>query len=201
ENPRSHLKIGQWKAGYLGKRLILTVVYPNDPPREYYIQSINAVSLVLYEKGKAGTLMKVHLEADGLMHQDERNDPFHPINNQWRLKPLKSETDLAIYQRTKQCVKFFVLYYRDQIKRHHTTISFLGLPAIFHWYSGGIGLFDKDKIEDSWIQCFYNKEQSLKAYKILESLIVDYEFEWPKDAPNWVYQTHAVLEQMYAKMK
>ncbi len=97
ENPRSHLKIGRWQAGYQGKRLVLTLVYPKDPPKEYYIQSINAVSLVLYEKGKAGTLMKMYLEADVLMHQDERNDPFHPINNQWRLKPVKPETDFAMF--------------------------------------------------------------------------------------------------------
>jgi hypothetical protein len=129
-----------------------------------------------------------------------RNDPFHPVNNGWRIKPAYKETDSAIVARIKNCLLFFALYYRDHIKRSAKTISFEGLPSIFTWYNGGIGLPDQDELTDSWINCFYNEEQALQGYAILRKLIVDYEFNWPRGAPSWIYRTHSVLEQMYHKV-
>ena len=80
------------------------------------------------------------------------------------------------------------------------TINFAGLPEIFIWYNGGIGLSPKAEIDATWIDCFYNRHEAEKGYDILHKLMVNYEFDWPKGAPAWTYRTHSVLEQMYHKL-
>ncbi|RYF94642.1 MAG: hypothetical protein EOO00_05120 [Chitinophagaceae bacterium] len=79
-------------------------------------------------------------------------------------------------------------------------IEFLGLPEIFRWYDGGIGLPMKGELSDSWVDCFYDREQAEIAYDMLNDLIVTYEFDWPTNTPGWHYRTHSVLEQMYEKL-
>jgi hypothetical protein len=201
ENPRSHLRMGKWKAGIRDKKIVVTLNFPGKITKELIVQSIGPKKLLLLEQGKSDEFYSLELRSDGLRHQNSLNDPFHPSNNQWRIRPKKKENDRQLYERVKQCVKFYALYYRDNIKRNKDEISFLGLPTIFKWYRGGIGLPDRDKVDESWTECFYNKEQAMQGYQLLRDLIVDYEFNWDEKAPNWVYQTHSVLEQMYGKMK
>jgi hypothetical protein len=199
ENPRSHFQIGKWKASIEENKLLLNLTFGTNQ-KTYIIRSVSATKLLLAEESKNGSLLKLELYSDGLRHENMLNDPFHPSNNQWRIKPLKKETNQQIHDRVRSCVKFFALYYRDNIKRQVDEISFLGLPAIFKWYSGGIGVPERIEVDESWRNCFYNKEQAMQGYEIMRKLIMENRFNWPDNAPNWVYQTHNVLEQMYAKM-
>ena len=135
-----------------------------------------------------------------MAHQDMKNDPYYPANNLWRIKPGRKETETEIRQRVKDCIRFYALYYRDHIKRKKKVIEFLGLPEIFRWYNGGIGLPMKGDISDTWVECFYNRSQAEKGYDILKNLIEVYEFDWPTGTPGWHYRTHSVLEQMHEKL-
>jgi hypothetical protein len=144
--------------------------------------------------------MYMRMRADAKAHRNMYNDPFHPSNLWWCMPPSRPETDSAIHARVRASVKFFALYLRDNILRKKAKINFAGLPDIFNWYSGGIGLSDPELVDDSWINCFYNKEQAMQGYEMLKKLIVEHEFNWPKRAPSWVHQTHSVLEQMYHKL-
>jgi hypothetical protein len=107
---------------------------------------------------------------------------------------------IAIRARVLGRIKFYALYFRDNIKREMSGISFLGLPIIFEWYSRGIGLPEKEALHDSRAWCFYNRRQAEKGYELLRRLIVDYEFDWPEGAMVWVYETRSVPEQLYHKM-
>jgi hypothetical protein len=200
ENARNRIRIGRWRIIPLEGDPELELMFSSGQSKTYRIRRINSTSLHLATKGKKDWLF-LKLSSDGKVHTNPLNDPFHPANNQWRIKPSKPETDSAIHSRVRQCVWFYMLYFRDCIKREKRTINFLGLPAIFQWYSGGIGLPEKDKLENSWISCFYNKKQALQGYRILHELIVQYEFDWPHGTPGWVHQTFAVLEQMWIKLQ
>jgi hypothetical protein len=201
ESPHSHFSIGTWQVTQEGNKLML-VLHANDQKgKTYLIQDVNSRYLHLGAYNSHGKLVYMLLSSDGLVHRNRLNDPFHPFNNQWRIKPAKPETDSAIAARARACVKFYALFYRDNIKRNKKEISFLGLPVIFEWYRRGIGLPDRDKVSDSWVECFYNEEQAQKGYDILRELIVRYEFKWPDNAPDWRYETRDVLEQMYNKLK
>lgn len=197
-NPLGKLQLGKWRVDIGGKLKLLTLDFIDKTRKQYILGDLTSRELIL-------GLPKVpdfylHFAASGQLHQNMYNDPFHPVNNRWRIKPSEKESDSAIYKRLKNCLLFFALYYRDHIKRNGEIISFEGLPEIFAWYNRGIGLPDKEELSDSWIDCFYDKEQALKGYSILRKLIVDYEYNWPSGAPGWTYETHSVLEQMYHKI-
>lgn len=196
-NPFGNLKVGKWQLNVDDKKQVLRITV-EDSVRQYVLAELTSQSLML---GLPATrTFFLQFSTSGVLHQSMYSDPFHPKNNQWRIKPSKKEADSAIHRRLKNCLLFFALYYRDHIKRKSETISFEGLPVIFTWYNRGIGLPDKDELSESWIDCFYDKEQALKGYSVLRRLIVDYEYDWPKGAPSWIYATHAVLEQMYHKI-
>lgn len=197
EDPRDRNRHGTWKALIREKALLLILTYSNKREKELVIRSVAADNMELMEKKITGGYVRLNLNSDAMMHQDQKNDPFHPLNNKWRIAPAKKETDQEIKQRVSACIRFFALYYRDNIKRSMEEISFRGLPKIFKWYSGGIGVYERIELDDSWIACFYNKEQAEKGYELVRRLITGTNYDWPKDAPNWILQTHAVLEQMY----
>lgn len=197
-SPMGTFKPGTWQIRVENKLKYLMLWFQGGAKKQYIIEELSSTSMQLVIPEKRSFLLQ--FSAPGQVHQNMHNDPFHPQNNQWRIQPAKEETDSAIHARIKNCLLFFALYYRDHIKMEAETISFEGLPSIFEWYNGGIGLPNKDEISNSWIDCFYNKEQALKGYAILRRLIVDYDFNWPKGAPGWIYRTHSVLEQMYHKI-
>lgn len=197
EGPREAVRVGKWKVAIKGKALLLNLTYSNKRNSQYVIRSISADRMELMEKKPSGHYVRLVLNSDAMVHEDQRNDPFHPANNTWRIPPAKKETDAQVKARVRDCVKFFALFYRDNIKREQSEISFRGLPKIFKWYSGGIGLDERLEVDDSWIDCFYNKEQAMKGYEIIRKLITENKYDWHKEAPNWILQTHSVLEQMY----
>ena len=197
-NPAGKLKFGRWRVNAQGDLKMLTISFPDNSQRTYEILELLSNRFTLALPG--ADEFSLEYSAPAVLHANMRNDPFHPENNQWRMKPLEKESDSAIYARIKNCLLFFALYFRDHIKRQAETISFEEFPEIFSWYNKGIGLPDKKNLSESWIECFYNEEQALKGYSILRRLIVDYEYDWPSRAPGWTYETHSVLEQMYHKL-
>ena len=197
DDPMEEMRIGKWGLTVREKIMVLTLYYNDGLEAEFRIKDISSKELILF---RPLATMGFEYTSTGMMHANIRNDPFHPSNNQWRIRPDKKETKEEINHRVKECVRFFALYYRDHIKRDADRIVFLGLPDIFEWYNGGIGLPNKEDLSLSWVQCFYNREQALEGYEILRKLIVDYEYDWPNGTPSWVYRTHSVLEQMYHKL-
>lgn len=197
-NPAGKIKLGRWRVNDQGNSKILTILFPGSSQQQYKIHELLSKRLILSIPGMDE--FQLAYSAPAVLHTNMRNDPFHPENNRWRIKPLEKESDSAIYARIKNCLLFFALYFRDHIKRGAETISFEELPEIFSWYDKGIGLPDKRNLSESWIECFYSEEQALKGYSILRKLIVDYEYDWPSRAPEWTYETHSVLEQMYHKL-
>lgn len=200
-NPRGQVSIGTWRVKQSGKERTLVLTGTDKKETVWYIQELNSLNLRLVRAGEDGKPLYLNLSSDGMVHQNHLNDPFHPVNNQWRIRPAQPETDSAIAARAKACVKFFALFYRDNIKRQKDKINFEGLPDILEWYSRGIGMPDWEDIKNSWLHCFYDDAQAEKGYQVLRKLIINYEFTWPKGAPDWRMETHSVLEQMYHKMK
>lgn len=200
ENPRSHLRIGKWKAFVNGGKIMLELSFDQGKRTIFQVKTLNPHYLLLVRSLPNGDRRELRLRGTGYRQPYPTWDPFYPDNIRWMIKPKKSENDSLVYERTSQAVRFFALFYRDNIKKQQASISFVGLPRIFQWYSGGIGLIDRDEIGESWVECFYNRQQAEKGYELLRKLIVDNEFNWIK-APSWIYATHSVLEQMYLKLQ
>lgn len=198
-NHRLDLRIGKWTLQQRGGGGVLLLDFGSSGKQELSISELSSRSMrVIWDEG--GESYDVLMQADGKVHQSVYSDPLHPSNLQWMIAPTSAESEEQLRNRVRQCVKFYALYYRDAIKREDRVIEFAGLPRIFIWYNSGIGLERRDELHESWVRCFYNKEQALQGYDMLSELIVKYEFDWPTGTPTWLHKTHSVLEQMYHKL-
>jgi len=199
-NPRNGLKMGKWKLGQSENRLLLNLIFTDGSKREFTIiqKRSNQLSLV-WQAGEMRYGMQ--LSSDAKAHANGMNDPFHPVNNKWRIHPTKAETENEIHERMKNCVRFYALYFRDHIVRNRSEINFSGLPSCFIWYRRGIGLYENDALPELWVACFYSEKQAIRGRNIIKDLFGKYDFNWPKGTPSWFYETHSVLEQMYHKLE
>ncbi len=193
KNPRNGMDYGTWTFDEAGKTITLnnTVDKTKD---EYKIAALAADELKLVNK-TANTSTVLKFIGLGKNFTDPANDPYHISNNQWRIKPAKKETDAEIQQRLKDNLHFFVLFYRNAIAKNASNASTWGLPACLKFYGGGIYITKKEELQEAWIKCFYNKEQAMKAYDIMDK-VISMKYTWPKGEPNWMKQNLTVLEKM-----
>jgi hypothetical protein len=193
KNERCGLQMGTWD---LNPRVGILQLHFADGTRERY--SIRQVSLKMIETvmEKQGDSVQMRLKSDGLIHKREIEDPFFPSNNRWRIKPRAPESPSQIRGRLKACVHFYALFFKDNVERHSTDISFIGLPSCFMWYKGGIGLQPMIELERGWVDCFYSLDQAQNAYGMMNDLLQQHNLKWPKKAASWVEETQVVLEQL-----
>lgn len=199
KNPRNAMEYGNWSYDDDSKMITLSYKSSKETDR-YKIRAIAVDELKLTNAG-LNTQSVIIFSGDSISYQNQAANPFHIDNNQWRIRPAKAETNAQIRERIKGCMRFYLLFYKDHIARRTKTISFYGFPTCFRWYAGGIYLVKQDELKDNWFACFYNKEQAMKGYKIVDSLL-DLKYTWSKDpAKNWVVKNSEVLQQMYDKLK
>lgn len=195
ENPRDKMKFGKWTLDETNKTI--NIEYNKGGKAQYKIVAIAAKQLILMNPADQ---KKVEYKADAKMHQNPTDDPFHASNNQWRIKPSKSESDSAIKLRTEQCVLFYSKFLADNADRGGNIISFVGFPSCFKWYRGGVSIKSAETLEEKWINCYYNKAQAMKAYALLDG-IIDKKYKWNKEEANWVKQSADVVHQMYDTLR
>lgn len=194
---RNFLEYGFWEFNADAKKIILR--HDDGSRDEYKIVKLAVDELVVINTGIASeTQLKYVSEAK--RYYRPANDPFHIDNNRWRIKPKKPETDEQLKKRLKDYLHFHILFYRDNLAKNAKTISFYGFPTCLKWYAGGIFIIKKEELAESWYKCFYNKDQAMKAYLMIDDLIGK-KYKWPEGRSiSWVKKNLAVLEQMYEKL-
>lgn len=195
ENPRDKIKFGKWTLDEGNKTI--TITYDKGGKSQFKIVAIGAKQMMLMHQADQ---KKVEYKADGKVQQNLADDPFHAVNNQWRIKPAKSESDSAIKERTKQCVLFYSKFLADNANRGGNVISFVGFPTCFKWYRGGVSIKSAETLEEKWINCFYNRSQAMKGYALLDE-IIGKKYKWNKEENNWVKQSADVVQQMYDTLR
>lgn len=194
-NPRNHISFGTWS--YDDETKSLVIKYANNSTEKYLLNAIGPKSMILTKKGDEE---KIKLIADAKTEDNLKDDPFYKENNLWRIKPSKPETEEQIKERLRQCVRFYKLFFDDNIKKEKQTISFQGLPGCFKWYTGGISIQKEENLDSKWISCFYNRQQAMQAHEIMENVIVK-QYTWKRGERNWLKQTAPVLEQIIGNIK
>ena len=197
KNPRNTFDYGTWSFDEAAKTI--TINNNIDGEKDIYkIASIAYNELILVNTGINSTT-NLKFIAPGLRFKNANDEPFFVDNNRWRIKPKQKEPDSAIHQRLKANLHFFILFYKDVLAKDEKTVSFWGLPSCFKWYGGAIFIKKENELKENWVDCFYNKEQAMKAYALAEKLM-EKKYTWPKGESNWIKQNLFVLEQMYLKM-
>jgi len=197
KNPRNTFDYGSWIYDDAAKTITLNNAI--DKVKDIYkIAKITADELTLVNVGvNSGTNLK--FIAPGKRFKNANDEPYFLENNRWRIKPKVKESDSAIHQRLKENLYFFILFYKSALAKDDKTVSFWGLPSCFKWYGGAIFIKKKDELKENWINCFYNEEQAMQAYKLADKLLSQ-KYDWPKGERNWLKLNLAVVELMYKKM-
>lgn len=192
-NVRNFMEYGRW--AYSDENKSLALKGSDGSKDEYKIAAIGPDDMiVLNNENKSVT--KLTFIGSGKRYAVKKDDPFYIDNNRWRIKPNGSENDAEIRKRLKDCLHFYILFYRDNIARNAKKISFYGFPTCIRWYNTGISMVKKDDLDDNWFECFYSKEQAMKAYKMMEK-VISMKYTWSKGKESWVKKNLEVLEQMY----
>jgi hypothetical protein len=196
KNPRSAMEYGTWRYDKDQKKI--TFHYSKGEKDVYKIAAMAADELVLVNTGVESETQLKFVSA-GKRYKDIQDDPFHISNNQWRLHPKKPESEEQIRKRLKDYLHFNILFYRDNLAKEAKEISFYGLPTCLKWYAGGIYMVKEPDLNANWFYCFYNKDQAMKAYKMMGDLLTK-KYNWPKGNVSWVNKNLSVLEQMYERL-
>ena len=190
QNARDDIRFGKWGVDDAGKKI--TITYADGKKAQYTIAAIDAKNMVLMN---AADKKKTEYKADGKIEKNILDDPFYTANNQWRIKPAKPETDEAVKQRLQDCLNFYTRFLNDNVAKGGNVVSFIGFPSIFVWYKGAISVIGEDKMEQKWINCFYNKEQAAKARAMVENIITK-KYKWDKTETSWVKQDADGIKQI-----
>ncbi len=187
ENPRGEIRFGKFSL----KGNQLTAKFTDGKSAEYSISRALPENSLL-KRTEAGKVTKLKLTSEGVGYIDAKNNPFHAMYNQWRIKPSKPETDLELISRIKQNILFYAKYFQDHVDRDARSITFEGIPCCLTWYHGGITIKSESKLDEKWIDCFYTKSDAIKARNILEIALMK-KHKWNTGISNWMEQMVPVL--------
>lgn len=195
-DPRTDLKTGTWTvnkedAGF-------TLKFSSGEIEQWTVTKITMSKFQITRPDSTPPLEFKYI-SQGIIHNRSPEDPYYPDNNLWRFKPGKPETQQELKKRIKQCIHFWMLFFKDNHQRHEMDISYIGLPSCFVWYNGGIGLQQEFDIDPKWINCFYSEKQAKEAYSLIGAVLSSKTLKWPEHPVSWVKQLGEVLEQMENK--
>lgn len=190
ENPRGDIRLGK----FVFEERKLTAKFQDGGTATYSISRALPEKLLLKrtENGKVTTLT---LTGEGVGYVDAKDNPYHPLYNEWRIKPGRPEDEAALKTRLRQNMLFYEKYFQDHIDRDAASISFEGVPSCLKWFQGGITIQPEKKLDLNWIECFYSKADALKARDILEDALMK-KHKWDSGITSWMEQLVPVLRSI-----
>lgn len=133
------------------------------------------------------------------MLQNPKNDPFHPINNEWRIKPKALEDTLAIKKRIANHVQHYAYLLKASMDRDEQVVSFEFSQGIIKIYQGGIGVVRPKQISDLWRNSFYNPDQAMQAYILFKKYLGGNTYKGATSG-SWVKDDYDILLSIYKKI-
>lgn len=143
---------------------------------------------------------KFKLVNDGVMLTDYKTDPFYGLNNKWRQRPDRKETYEEIRERLLNYILHVAYLLRAANERGDGIVSFAHSQGIIKVYRGGIGRLPKNLIDKSWIHCFYDEEDALKAYNLFSNYLKNGVYKGGTTG-NWVKDDSELLLNIFYQIK
>lgn len=135
----------------------------------------------------------------GPMEESER-DPFHPSLNKWRARPDSKESDAEIRQRLVNYLDHFaaILFAADH--RDQDVVSFRHSLGIIKVYRGGIGRIPVSRIPAEWIDCFYDREDAMSAYRLFGRYLSGETYKGGTTG-SWIKDDYRILRKIRQLME
>jgi hypothetical protein len=185
---------GKWSSNDGNKTLDITV--PSAAKAEKIAVTYMGTDSLAIQIGTGKNVHTFGFQNNGAKYDVPTQNPFHPINNQWRIKPTASETDEQLKARIKNNIEHFALILESTIKHNLKTASFRQSPTCYHQYNGGVGLEAKKDLSAAWLDCFFDKNDAERAYKLAEKGMKAEGKAATNIKNNWVQNNLAVFRHL-----
>jgi hypothetical protein len=190
---------GKWKFEEEGNHLVflstkgaanVVIVSTSVGPKK-----VTELELTDEKKGKS---LKYSKEGEPL--ENPGDDPFHTVNNTWRLKPAAPESKEKLKERLANYFKHFALIFKAAKERKNEVIYFGLSQGPIKVYNGGIGIRPFNSVPAAWKNIFYNEEDAMAAYAIYEKVLGDEVYQGGS-VGDWVEDDYKIMQALYQEIK
>lgn len=182
------------RANYTRNGPNFSTQYEDGTKGAFLIKILNKDTLFL-ERKTDDHVSDLFYKSTNTWWPDIKTNPFTRENFAWTIKAKQPETDAQIRERCKEFLRFYQYYLEGYVRGRADKITFVGLPNIFNWYTGGIGLQSEKNLNPKWKDAFNNEEDASKAYAMIRHVILK-KFKWDPNESDWIKQSSKVLVQM-----
>ena len=175
-----------------GNRLLQILRFEEKKGKEFMIAEV--------EMREEDLKLELKFVREAQMLENYKVDPFHPTNNQWRIKPKSKESDQQIKARLINYVEHFAGILKAASEREGNIVSFAHSLGIIQVYRGGIGVVKKKKIEKDWVNCFYDEEDAFKAQSMFKKYVGGSKYRGGSSG-NWVKDDYQILLNILRTMR
>lgn len=137
---------------------------------------------------------------DGKMLENFKKDPFYGENNKWRNRPLRKETNEEIRERLLNYILHYAYILNASVERDQSAVSFAHSMGLIQQFRGGIGRIPKNKINEDWINCFYDEEDAMKAFYLFSSYLNKGVYKGGSTG-SWVKDNYEILLTLFYEIK
>ena len=106
-------------------------------------------------------------------------NPFSIINNLWRIKPVRRETDSELRKRMKNHFTYWKQYFAMGQKNKIEVLDIGSTPSLFKLYGNGIQLEYYENLFPEWKNCFYDSVDCRMAYENVYYKMYQKKIKWP----------------------
>lgn len=129
-----------------------------------------------------------------------KDDPFHPVNNQWRVIAPKSETYKQMMERLLNYTEHNYTLFKSTKERGGEKVVNANSIGIFVYYDGAIGLVDGGKVPTSWMANYYSPDEAMDAYAFMSDYFKG-GFIRKKDPGGFVASGEVIFKELIEKLK
>jgi hypothetical protein len=131
---------------------------------------------------------------------DLSQEPFHPINNEWRKKATHPENQDELKKRLLNHLRHFCFLLKRTVDEDNSTLDTRYSLGPVQVYNKAIGARPFEKISKNWINCFYTEDEAKTAAGIFENFVTTYKYNG-KRAADWIKQDYYILTSICSAMQ
>lgn len=189
-------EIGKWrflnnKTLQFGDNKIIIEGIENE-----YSQKILMATIIDHNNNKT----KAKFISKGFVLEDYKLDPYHPLNNQWRIPPRKSESYEEIRKRLTNYLLHNALIFKVASDQKRSEVSFEFSQGIIKIYKRGIGIVSEDLIHKSWEKTFFDSKDAMKAYYLFQTYLENGVYRGNKSSMDWMKEDYLILLKLYEQI-
>ena len=189
---------GKW---YLRDSILLLTNFKNKNTR-FLINKIHDNSMVITANPfDRNNKAKYTLTGNKNEYQGPAENLFSIKNNKWRIKPLNKENDTQIKERLLNHLHYWELYFKWGMDNNKESLNVRRLPSPLKIYQNGFQLLPPKKQPPLWQACFYDEEDCIKAWHLLDNFFKTKKIDWPDAAKGKYFKFITAFKQMREGIK